>query len=44
LAQTKVMCDILLLVDSTFKPHKLINSNSSLAYERKTAKINVKKL
>ena len=36
--------DILPLVHSTFNPCKLINSNSTLAYEIKTAKLNVKTL
>ena len=38
------ICDILPLAHSALNPCKLIDTNSTLAYERKTAKINVKKL
>jgi len=38
------MRDIVSLVHFAFNPCNLINNYSTLAYERKTAKINVKKL
>ena len=37
------ICDILPLVHCALNPCKLTDSNSTPAYERKTAKINVKK-
>ena len=40
--QNSHICDILTLVHSALNPCKLTDSNSTPAYERKTANINVK--
>ena len=44
ISQNSHICDILPLIHSALNPCKLTDSNSTPAYERKTAKINVKKL